>query len=143
MPALKKYAPDSRFHKADIYQVITWLLILTGIFLRLYHYFNNRSLWEDEIYLSTGIDKLNFTQILHQPLDFQQKAPIGYLLVVKLCTMLFGPREMGLRFFPLVCGIALLFVFQPIARKFLGNLGLVVAMGILALAPPLILQTTT
>jgi hypothetical protein len=138
LSTLKKYAQNGRLNKADIYQVLTWLLVITGIFLRLFHYFNNRSLWEDEIYLSTGIDKLSFTQILHQPLDFQQKAPIGYLLVVKFCTMLFGPREMGLRFFPLICGIASLFVFQPVARKFLGQLGLVVAIGILALAPPLV-----
>jgi len=134
----KKYAPVDHPLKSDIYTVIVWLLIALGIFLRLFHYFNNRSLWEDEVYLSTGIDKLSFSQLLHQPLDFQQKAPIGYLLVVKLCTLVFGPREMGLRFFQLVSGIASLFVFLPVARKFLENLGLMVAIGILALAPPLV-----
>ncbi len=138
LSVFKKNSPVDHPLRSDIYLVIVWLLIAIGIFLRLFHYFDNRSLWEDEIYLSTGIDRLSFSQLFHQTLDFQQKAPIGYLVVVKLCTMLFGPREMGLRFFPLICGIGSLFVFVPVARKFLDNLGLVVAVGILALAPPLV-----
>lgn len=138
LPAYKITPESDRFDKADAYQIMIWLVIIIGIFLRLFHYFDNRSLWEDEVYLSTGIDKLSFTQLIHQTLDFQQKAPIGYLLAVKLCTMVFGPREMGLRLFPLLCGIASLLVFLPVVRKFLGNRGIVVAMGILSLAPPLV-----
>src|ERR1700709_2485323 len=95
------------------YKIIIWCIIGVGIALRLFHYFNDRSLWEDEIYLSTGLVKLSLSGLLHQSLDFQQKAPIGYLLIAKLCTMLFGPQEMGLRLLPLLCGIGSLFVFLP------------------------------
>lgn len=137
-PAEKSISAE-RISKANIYQAVIWLLVIVGVCLRLFHYFNNRSLWEDEIYLSTGIDKLSFSQLLNeQLLDFQQKAAVGYLLVVKLCTMVFGPREMGLRFFPMFCGVTSLFVFLPVARKFLWDIGVVVAIGILALAPPLV-----
>jgi hypothetical protein len=139
LPATQKHpSAFNNYDRHSIYKIAIWAIIFAGIALRLYQYFDDRSLWEDEIYLSTGIVKLSFFQLLHQTLDFQQKAPVGYLLVVKLCTMVFGPREMGLRLFPLLCGIASLFVFRPVARYFLKNMGIVVAMGILAFAPPLV-----
>jgi len=120
------------------YKIIIWTIIGIGIALRLFHYFNDRSLWEDEIYLSTGIVKLSLSGLLHQSLDFQQKAPIGYLLIVKVCTLLFGNNEMGLRLFPLLCGIGSLFVFLPVARFFLKPAGVIVSLIILAFAPPLV-----
>ncbi len=134
------------FKKADFtinshdngYKIIIWSIIGMGVALRLFHYFNDRSLWEDEIYLSTGIVKLSLSGLLHQSLDFQQKAPIGYLLIVKLCTMLFGSNEMGLRLFPLLCGIGSLLVFLPVAQCFLKPVGVIVALTILAFAPPLV-----
>jgi 4-amino-4-deoxy-L-arabinose transferase-like glycosyltransferase len=138
LPAIKKDVLLNNHSKNSIYKTAVWAIITIGVFLRLFHYFNNRSLWEDEIYLSTGIVKLHISQLVHQSLDFQQKAPIGYLLVVKIFTMIFGPREMGLRLFPLICGIASLFVFWKVARYFFGNLGVLVCVGILALAPPLV-----
>ncbi|WP_245652211.1 hypothetical protein [Rufibacter tibetensis] len=45
---------------------------------------------------------------------------------------------MALRLFPLFCGILALFAFLPVARHFLRPLGVSVALGILALAPPLV-----
>jgi len=138
LPAIKKTLTVSIHDKARAYTIAVWIVVIAGIFLRLFQYFNDRSLWEDEIYLSTGLVKLSFGQLLHQALDFQQKAPIGYLLVVKFFTMLFGPREMSLRLFPLICGIASLFVFRKVARYFFDNTGTLVCMGILAFAPPLV-----
>ncbi|WP_162055637.1 glycosyltransferase family 39 protein [Pontibacter pamirensis] len=117
---------------------VVWALILTGISLRLYHFFDNRSFWIDEVYLSSSLIRMSFLELMTPPLDYEQKAPIGFLWLSKLAVLAFGKGEMALRLVPLVCGTALLFVFLPVARHFLRPLGVVVAVGIVALAPPLV-----
>jgi hypothetical protein len=115
-----------------------YVLAAIGTLLRLFHFFNNRSLWEDEVYLSTGIVKLKFWALISQPLPYQQKAPLGYLLASKLCLSGFGNHEMALRLFPLICGIASLFIFLPVARYFLKPSGALLAISLLAFSPQLI-----
>jgi hypothetical protein len=134
----KLYHPDTEKSAGHIYKIAVGSIIIIGILFRLFHYFNNRSLWEDEIYLSTGIEHLRFLQLFSQPLDFQQKAPVGYLAVVKVFTLLFGRQELALRLFPLLCGIASLICFLPVARYFLRPVGVIIAMSLLAVAPPLV-----
>jgi hypothetical protein len=119
-------------------KVSGYFVIAAGILLRLFHYFNNRSLWEDEVYLSTGLVKLNLWALFNHSLAYQQKAPLGYLLVSKLCLLLFGNHEMALRLFPLICGVASLLVFLPVVRYFLQPLGVLVAISLLAFSPQLV-----
>ncbi len=136
---LEKPAQTTTLAKTyNSWDILLWVLIAQGIFFRLFHFFDNRSLWIDEIYLSTSILEMNFWELASPPLHFEQKAPIGYLWMSKLAVLLFGSNEFALRLFPLLCGIASLFVFLPVSRHFLKPLGAVVALGILALAPPLI-----
>ncbi len=120
------------------WNALVWSLLVIGILLRLFHFLDNRSLWIDESYLAASLIRMNFVELAQPPLDYEQKAPIGFLWTVGFIMLLFGKGEMALRLFPLLCGIGSLFVFMPVARYFLKPLGIVVAMGILALAPPLI-----
>jgi hypothetical protein len=117
---------------------IIWALVGIGVFLRLFHYFNNRSLFIDEVYLSTSLIKMSFAELTSPMLDYQQKAPLGFLWLVKLSVVLFGKKEMALRLVPLLAGITSLFVFVPVARYFLKPLGVVLALGMLALGPVLV-----
>lgn len=117
---------------------LTLLFILIGIIFRLFHFFDNRSLWTDELYLSASIVKMNYLQLATEPLVYQQKAPIGFLWLTKFFSSVIGGQEMGLRFFSLLTGVLSLFLFVPVARYFLGNRFVWLAVGILALAPPLI-----
>ncbi|MCC8410807.1 glycosyltransferase family 39 protein [Mucilaginibacter sp. UR6-1] len=114
---------------------LLWTIVALGVVLRLYHLLDNRSLWEDEIYLSTAFAQYNLTDVLTKALPFQQKAPLGYLLVVKTLTMLFGTRELPLRLFPFICGILSLVIFVPVVQKLLKPAGSVVAMALLAFGP--------
>lgn len=132
-------ARDSQ--RAGTYNILLWTVLALGIFLRLYHYFDNRSLWIDEIYLSTSILKYNYIQLATESLDYQQKAPIGFLWLVKLCVLFFGDGEKALRLIPLLSGLASLVFFLPVARTFLKPLGAVLAMAILAFAPPIVYHT--
>lgn len=123
---------------SHLWNVIVWALIVTGIFLRLFHFFDNRSFWIDEVYLSSSLIRMDFVELMTPPLDYEQKAPIGFLWLSKLAVLLFDKSEMSLRLVPLMSGIALLFVFRTVAFHFLRPVGVVVAVGAMALAPPLI-----
>lgn|GEM_PF-634794 len=120
----------------------SYILIVAGCFLRLWQYLQNRSLWQDEIVLSSSLVRMNFTELATLPLDYEQKAPLGYLWASKACLLLFGNGDMALRLFPLICGLAALLLFLPVCRYFLKSYtALSVAVGIIALASPLVYHT--
>ncbi|UEG54318.1 glycosyltransferase family 39 protein [Mucilaginibacter daejeonensis] len=134
---------NDSFYKSDrLYKAAIGLILLFGIVIRLFHFFYNRSLWEDEIYLSAGIIDMDLWQLLTKPLPYFQKAPIGYLLISKLMVMLFGKNEMSLRLYPLMSGIISLILFYSITRRYLKPVGVIVALCIVAFAPPLIYYHT-
>lgn len=136
--ALKDNIPGK---KNSLYNIAIYVIIGLGILFRAYHYFDNRSLWEDEIYLSTGLVKLSIPELFTKTLDFQQKAPMGYAMMAKLCIILFGQKEMALRLYPFICGCAALFFFVPVAKYFLKPAGVLVALALLALTPTMIYHT--
>ncbi|WP_285544265.1 glycosyltransferase family 39 protein [Dyadobacter frigoris] len=112
---------------------------MAGVFFRIFHYFDNRSLWEDEVFLASSLVRMSFHDLATLPLDYQQRAPIGFLWLVRLSVILFGNKEMSLRLFPLICGISSIILFVPVARYFVrSNHGVMAAVFIVAIAPPLI-----
>lgn len=116
---------------------LPWLMIGIGLLFRLIQYFSNRSLWADEATLALNIVNRSFWELL-QPLDYQQAAPIGFLIAEKLAVELLGPHEYALRLFPLVSGIASLFLFYALAKRCLSAKVLPIALGLFATLPPLI-----
>lgn len=93
-------------------------LLVLGILIRLVQYLANRSLWFDEAMIALNIlDRGPFG--LMQPLDYDQAAPILFLLLVKGTTAIFGGSEYVLRLTPLVMGIAGLIIFYKTARIYL------------------------
>lgn len=130
-------AKNKNTHSVTI--ILIWTLVGIGCFLRLFHYVDNRSLWIDEIYLNTSILKMGLWELVTQPLLYEQIAPIGVILPLKISAVLLGNNELALRLFPLLCGLASVVLFVPVARHFLGStIWLIAAVGILALSPPLI-----
>jgi hypothetical protein len=117
--------------------LLVYVFLIVGLLLRLFHFFNNRSLWMDEVYLSTSLVKMNYVQLVTTPLYYQQKAPIGFLLAVKFFVNLFGNKEIYLRIVPLISGIVSMFLFIPVSKYFLEELGATLAIGILCLSPAL------
>lgn len=115
-------------------QIVLYSLLLIGIAFRLFHFFYNRSLFIDELYLDINLIKMNFWELATLPFEYEQKAPIGYLWTVKLFVVLFGKGEKALRLFSLISGISALFVFIPVARYFLKSWGVVLAVGIMAIS---------
>ncbi|MDY6937293.1 MAG: glycosyltransferase family 39 protein, partial [Cyanobacteriota bacterium] len=89
-----------------------------GVLVRVIQYAANRSLWADESVLALNIINRSYGELL-QPLDYDQAAPIGFLMVLKLAVQTFGNNEYALRLFPLIGSILSFGLFYQVARRFL------------------------
>lgn len=114
----------------------TMFFIMFGIIIRLVQYFNNRSLWADESLLALNVINKSFFELL-KPLDYHQGAPFGFLVITKLFALILGDNEFALRLFPLVTGIASIFLFFSLSKKFLNPFAIFVAVGLFSIAEPL------
>ncbi|GGB87057.1 glycosyltransferase family 39 protein [Dyadobacter sediminis] len=133
----KTFTPVKNSQKS--HTILLSAILLSGIFLRVFHYFDNRSLWEDEVFLASSLIHMDFLQLATLPLEYQQRAPVGFLWLSRLGVVLFGKKELALRLFPFLCGIASLLLFVPVARHFLrSGRSIVAAVFIAAFAPPLV-----
>ena len=112
-------------------------IIILGIVFRLVQYIYNRSLWSDEAAIALIIRERNFSQ-LFEPLNYNQAAPIGFLVLVKTATTLFGINGLALRLTPFLCGIASLPLFYFVARRLVRPSAATIALGLFAIADSLI-----
>jgi len=106
---------------------VTWIkdnyfglfFIMLGVFARAWLYLYNYGLSMDEYYLAASIYHSSFKDILNGNLPYGQAVPLGFILSVKLLSLLFGSSEYVLRFIPFVSGIfCLFFSYSFIKREF-------------------------
>lgn len=121
----------------SILDVLPLTIVIVGILLRLIQYFINRSLWIDEAFLALNIINKSWLELLN-PLDYNQAAPVGFLLIEKLITQIFGASEYSLRLFPLISGIISLLLFYQVARWLLKTQTVPIALGLFAISDRLI-----
>lgn len=113
------------------------IIFLVGVILRLRQYLTGRSLWVDEAMLALNIVNRNFVE-LFQPLDYDQGAPIGFLLVEKAFNLLLGRNEYVLRLFPLILGLLALWIFYLLLKRFTRGTSLVLALALFTFNPRLV-----
>lgn len=101
-------------------RALVWTTIAAIILLLVFQYLRNRSLWLDEAMLAWSIITRNPLQ-LFKPLDYSQVAPILFLLIAKLFTLVFGNNDMALRIFPLICAILTLPLFYDFGSALTRN----------------------
>lgn len=99
--------------------------------MRLVQYFSNRSLWLDEAMLALNVLHRPYSEFL-KPLDLNQAAPFGFLLVEKAAVDLLGNSELTLRLPALLYGLGSLVLFFYFARHFLRSWELLVAVFLFA-----------
>lgn len=104
-------------------------IIYFGILVRVVQYLYNRSLWNDEAALALNIVHRSYAELL-QPLDYDQGAPIGFLMVEKLMVQLLGNNEYALRLFPLIAAIVSLFLFYRLAKTYLRSPAISIAVAL-------------
>jgi hypothetical protein len=114
-----------------IWIILAWIILAAGLLLRMMHYLSNRSLWLDEAMLALSILDRDPFELL-RPLDYNQGAPVLFLLLVDAATMIFGSTELALRLVPLLASLAGLFLFFLIAKDCIDNKYLPVQMCIFA-----------
>lgn len=117
------------------------LLLVTGSALRIAPFLIDRSLWLDEAKLALNILERSPAQ-LFDPLDYDQAAPVGFLLLEKRAVMAFGEGERALRLVPLVAGLGALGLFPLVARRWLSSAESLLALAFFALAQPLVYYAT-
>ena len=122
-------------------KAIILLIFFTGIILRLRQYLTGRSLWLDEAMLGLNIVNRDFIN-LFRPLDYDQGAPIGFLLVEKIFSLLFGHNEYALRFLPFILGVLSLYLFYILLGQYTNGISLVITFALFALNPFLIYYTS-
>jgi hypothetical protein len=113
------------------------ILLVLGVLLRLRQYLTGRSLWADEAMLALNIVNRGFSGMF-QPLEYDQGAPVGFLLVEKLFNAVLGRNEFALRLFPLVVGLLSLWLFYSLLKQATNQAGLLTALALFALNPRLV-----
>lgn len=120
-----------------IVQVVPFLLIAAGILLRLVIFVQNRNLIIDEANIVRNLDERGFIALL-RPLSYEQFAPPVFLWFEKLCSICFGYGEKAVRLYPLLCGIASLFVMERILHRLLPGNSRWLPIGLMCFAPILV-----
>lgn len=98
--------------------VFVMLFIAVGVVTRFVQYASDRPLWADEAMLTVNILNRSYHELL-TPLDYEQQAPVGFLLVVKWLTTVFGIEEVVLRLLPFVASIVSLVLMALLALEVL------------------------
>ena len=117
-----------------------FVLIGIGLLLRLKYYSENLSLWLDEAALALEILRRSFSEIFFVANynQYSPTAPVGFLLLEKSVIVFLGSSEWALRLVPLMCSVLSVFLFLPLARKYVRAEAVPAALASFALAGPLI-----
>lgn len=122
---LRSFNPDG------LARIAVWLVLLAGIVLRLVLFFQNRNLIIDEANIVRNLYERSFIELLF-PLKYEQYAPPVFLWVEELASLLFGYGEKAMRLYPLLCGIASLFLFRAIMKPLVRERSLWMPMAMMA-----------
>ena len=133
------YQKLSQLYKADSFP---WVIIGIGIALRLIRYLYNPTLWSDEAVVAEDIINRTFIEFLQPSLDWSSKHPPGFLMLEKFVTIIFGNSEYSFRLIPLLSGCISLYLIYRLAQTYLKHAAVPIAIGLLALADPLIFQSS-
>ncbi len=106
------------FFSDRVLKYLIFLLFAIGVLYRVILWWMNRGMYIDEANLARNIYERNFSG-LTRPLIYEQFAPPIFLIFSKFNTLLLGYDEKVFRLFPLISGIAALFLFIKIARQFI------------------------
>lgn len=117
--------------------VLVAVALVAGAALRVFAFARNPSLWIDEAMLALNVVPKSAADLLG-PLDWNQGAPVGYLMLAKAAVAAFGGSEYALRLPSLVAGLAGLLLFVPLAYRTLPLNAARLAVGLFAVSPYLI-----
>lgn len=130
-PAPVPYRSSKRFAIALV------LIVAVGSLLRFAAWTGSRNLWIDESMLALNLVARTPAQLL-EPLDWNQGAPVGYLLVSKATIAAFGVSEQSLRLAPFLGSLLGLIGFAWLAPKLMSRPAAVIATLLYSFSPVLL-----
>jgi hypothetical protein len=111
--------------------------VVLGLALRTSAYLSNHSLWLDESMLALNVLDRSPGQLFDK-LDYDQGAPVAFLLAVKLSVAVFGTSESALRLVPFVGSVCGLVGFAALARRVLPAFAAALAVWLFAVSPQVV-----
>jgi len=87
-----------------------------GVLIRLWFFLNGSALWIDEAMIALNLRHHTFAGLL-QPLDYNQIAPVGWLLLHKAILNLWTNIDYSMRFLSLLFGVGTLLVLHRMASR--------------------------
>lgn len=115
------------------------LVLAAGAALRVAQWWPAHALWLDELALARNIVNRGALSLVVDPIDYDQTAPRGFLLLEKLAVELFGVGDRPFRILPLCFSLASLPLFWMVARRALDrSWSRLTATALFAIALPLV-----
>lgn len=109
-------------------------VLLVGVGLRAAALGGGRNLWIDESMLAINLVERDAAGLL-KPLDWNQGAPVGFLLASKAAISQLGTSEWALRLLPFVASLLGLAGFAWVAPRLMPRPAALLALALLALSP--------
>ena len=133
-------SPAARLRSGAMQFYRRWLLMIAlilGTILRTREWLYSKSLWLDELTLTTNLVSRDFAGLTRR-LDGNQGAPVLWLWAEKISINVFGVSELSLRLVPWLASLIALAVFPFVARRLIGEAAAPAAVVLFATAPSLI-----
>jgi hypothetical protein len=115
-----------------VFRILIAAIILLGVILRASKYLPGWSMRGDELFVTLNLLNRSAFDLATKPLDYEQAAPFGFLLLVKTLIILLGQSEYVLRLVAFVSGCISLVLMYKLLSKTSGAYGTI--LGLLALA---------
>lgn len=113
------------------------IILGLGVLFRVAQYLADRPLWMDEGSIALNIERRPFSELFSE-LTATQLAPPGFLFVEWVAVRALGENSLALRLFPLVGGIAAVFLFYCVSLRVLRAQAELIAVGLFAVSDDLI-----
>ncbi len=114
---------DQPKYLSRLFQVEIYVIIGMGIILRAAKYLPGWSMRGDELAVTINLINRSITSLVTKPLDLEQAAPMGFLVLEKILITFFGRSEYVLRLIPFLAGVASLLLMQRLLARTIGKYG--------------------
>ncbi len=121
-------------HYERLFQILVVLIIMAGITLRAAKYVPNWSMRGDELAVIFNLLSRSTFELVTKPLDYEQAAPFGFLLLTKALMVLLGQSEYVLRAISFLAGCASLTLLYKLLMRVTGRHGTIFALVAFAFA---------
>ena len=120
-------------HQANrLFQLAILIIIASGLLLRASKYLPAFSMRGDELAVTLNLIDRSAIELMMKPLDYEQAAPVGFVLIIKALITLLGASEYVLRLVAFLAGCASLILMQNLLTKTVGRYGNLFALAAFA-----------